>query len=169
MSDPFIGEIRMFGGTFAPMDWAFCDGQIMNISQNDTLFALIGKTYGGDGIYTFGLPDLRGRVPMHRSTPTNDYPIGAMAGAETVTPAANQVGAHTHPVRANTAVGTQTDPTNAFWAAPATARYSANPPSLEMRSTLVGNTGGTQSHENMMPFLVVNFIIALAGIYPAQE
>jgi microcystin-dependent protein len=165
MSDPFIGEIRMFGGIFAPMDWAFCNGQILQISQNDALFALIGNTYGGDGQTTFALPDLRGRVPMHRS---NEHPIAQMAGVEKVTPAANQVAAHTHAVRANKAVGGQGDPTNAIWAAPTTARYSANSPSLAMKSSTVQNAGGSQSHENMMPFLAVNFIIALAGLFPTQ-
>ncbi len=166
MSDPFIGEIRMFGGTFAPMDWAFCNGQLLSISQNDVLYALIGTTYGGDGITNFALPDLRGRAPMHRS---NEYPIGQMAGAEKVTPAANQVAAHTHVVRANKATGSQSDPTNAIWAAPATARYSANSPSLAMKSSTVQTTGSNQSHENMMPFLVTNFIIALAGLFPVRE
>ncbi len=166
MSDPFIGEIRMFAGTFAPMDWAFCNGQILNITQNSTLYGLISTTYGGDGISNFALPDLRGRVPMHRSS---EYPVGNKAGVETVTPTANQIAAHTHVVRANKATGTQDSPSNGIWAAAPDARYSATAPSLAMKSSTVQNMGGNQPHENMMPFLVINFIIALGGIYPTPD
>lgn len=170
MSDPFIGEIRIFAGTFAPMDWAFCNGQVLSIAQNDVLFSLIGTTYGGDGITNFALPDLRGRVPVHRSTETPSplYPLSQMAGVEKVTPAADQVGAHTHAVRANKATGSQSDPTNAIWAAPTTARYSTTAPNQAMKSSTILSAGGNQNHENMMPFLALNFIIALVGYYPVR-
>ncbi|RPJ26493.1 MAG: phage tail protein [Chloroflexi bacterium] len=166
MSDSYIGEIRMFGGTFAPLDWAFCQGQLLDISQNDVLYSLIGTTYGGDGVTTFALPDLRGRVPMHQG---NGYTIGQKAGMETVPMTGDQVAAHTHTVRASTSPGTQNSPANAVWAAPATARYSTNPPSLAMNSSLVSGGGGGQPHENMMPFLALNFIICLGGYYPTRD
>jgi microcystin-dependent protein len=168
MSEAFIGEIRMFGGTFAPMDWAFCNGQLLPINQYDALFALVGTTYGGDGTTNFALPDLRGRLPVHQG---NGHTIGQMAGAETVTLAANQIPAHTHAVLAKAAAGDQNSPANTVWAAAPSARYSANPPSLAMKSSLVGNAGSVQPqpHDNIMPFLAVNFIIALAGIFPTRD
>lgn len=168
MADPFIGQITMFAGTFAPMGWAFCDGQMLQISQYDVLFALIGTTYGGNGQTNFALPDLRGRLPIHQG---NGYVLGAKGGAEKATVATNELPSHTHRVAATTAVGTQSSPEKAFWAAAEnmnSAHYSAGDTNEGMRPELVGPAGGSSSHENMMPYLVINFIIALGGIFPQR-
>jgi len=164
--DPFIGEIRIFGGTFAPMDWAFCDGALLPISQYSDLYSLIGITYGGDGTTNFALPDLRGRLPVHQG---NGYPIGQKNGVETVNLAAGNLPAHQHAVRANAGTGNQSSPANGVWAAVTSARYSANQPNLAMKSSLVGAAGGGQPHDNTMPFLALNFIIALNGIFPSRD
>ena len=168
MADSFVGEIRMFGGNFAPMDWAFCDGQSLPIAQYDVLYSLIGTTYGGDGVANFNLPDLRGRLPMHQG---NGYAIGQMGGQETVTLQANQVAAHTHTVRAKDGSGDKSTPAGNVWATvPGTNHYSVDPPTLAMRSATVGQGGGNgAAHDNVMPFLVVNFIISLSGYYPSRE
>ncbi len=168
MSDPFIGEIRMFGGNFAPMDWAFCDGQLLQIIQNQALYSLIGNMYGGDGVTNFALPDLRGRLPVHQG---NGYPIGAMLGTETATVSESQMASHTHPVAANRSVGTMTSPQNAVWAAADAnkAHYAASQPNLGMKSSLVTSAGGGLSHDNMMPYLPLSFIIALNGLYPTRD
>jgi microcystin-dependent protein len=166
MADCFIGEIRIFGGSYAPYEWAFCDGQLMSIAQNDSLFSLIGVTYGGDGYNNFALPDLRGRVPMHRG---NDNYLGQKAGGETVAMEPNQVASHRHTVRASAARGTQNTPEGNVWAVAAAPRYTANTPGLAMKSSSVGGGGGGLAHDNMMPFLVLNFIISLAGIFPTQS
>jgi microcystin-dependent protein len=171
MSNPFIGEIRMFGGSFAPAGWAFCDGQQMPISENDTLFSLIGTTYGGDGQQTFALPDLRGRLPMHMGTGGGLSPrvIGEMGGVETVTLAAQQIPVHSHPPLAVSGSGNQATPQNGVWASASTSRYSSNAPSLAMNNTLINSAGGNQPHENLMPYLTISFIISLFGIYPTQN
>lgn len=166
MSQPFIGEIRMFGGNFAPVGWAFCDGQLMPISENDALFTLIGTTFGGDGENTFAMPDLRGRLPMHQG---NGYVLGQMGGVESVTLTTNQIPAHTHAAQANSAIGSQSTPANGVWAAAPTSRYSSSAPNLAMKNSLVAPAGGSQPHENMMPFLTVSFIISLFGIFPSQN
>ncbi len=166
MSDPFVGEIRMFGGTFAPMDWAFCDGQLLSISQADALFSLIGTLYGGDGTNTFALPDLRGRLPVHRG---NGYGIGQSGGQETVALQAAHLPSHTHTVQARAGSGDKDSPSGNVWASAPDARYSTADPSLAMKSSAVGYTGSSQAHNNMMPFLAVNFIISLAGLYPARS
>ncbi len=168
MSTPYIGEIRMVGFNFAPVGWAFCDGQLMDIAQNDTLFNLIGTTYGGDGQTTFALPNLAGRVPIHQGQGPglSNYVIGQMAGSETVTLATNQIPAHTHVPAANTGTGSQSSPQNALWAASPSGNYTNPPANIPMRSGLVGSSGGSQPHENMMPFVAINFIISLFGIFP---
>ena len=167
MTEPFVGEIRMFGGIFAPMDWAFCDGQTMPIAQYDVLYALIGTTYGGDGVTNFNLPDLRGRVPVHQG---NGYVIGQAGGQETVILQANQVAAHTHAVRAKDGAGNATTPSGNVWATvPDVKHYSATAPNLAMRSATVGQGGGNgAAHDNVMPFQVVNFIISLSGYFPQR-
>lgn len=170
MSNPFIGEIRMFGGTFAPAGWAFCSGQLMAISQNDALFTLIGTTYGGDGQETFGLPDLQGRIPMHQGP---GFVIGEKAGSETVTLTTQQIPSHSHPPTCQTAVGSQA-PTNGVWATTTAASstiYSNAAPTagLNFNASAVAPAGGSQPHENMMPYLVVSFIISLFGIFPSQN
>jgi microcystin-dependent protein len=167
MAEPFIGEVRMFAGTFAPNGWAFCDGSLLPISQYDALFSLIGTTYGGDGQTTFALPDLRGRLPLHAGS---GYVLGQQAGTETVTLLATQVPGHTHPPQVSTSPGTGPSPGNAVWAAGATdPLYAAGPPTGAAMAAAVGAAGGGQPHDNLMPFTVVSFIIALFGIYPSPS
>jgi microcystin-dependent protein len=166
MADSYTGEIRMFGGTFAPMDWAFCDGQALPIAQYAVLFSLIGTTYGGDGVNSFNLPDLRGRLPMHQGS---GYTIGQAGGQETVVLQANQVPVHTHVVRAKSGNGDKDTPSGNVWAATPDGRYSTATPSLAMKSSAVGNAGGGQAHDNIMPYLAVNFIICLNGYYPTRN
>ena len=167
MSNPFIGEIRMFGGNFAPAGWAFCSGQLMPISQNDALFQLIGTTYGGDGQETFGIPDFQGRIPIHQGP---SFAIGQKSGTESVTVTTNQLPSHTHVALAQTAAGSQ-GPANGVWAATASAQiYATAAPTAgaNFNAQAIGISGGSQPHDNMMPFLVVSFIISLFGIFPSQ-
>lgn len=166
MSSPFIGEIRMFGGNFAPAGWAFCDGSLIPISENDALFTLIGTTYGGDGQSTFALPDLRSRVPIHQGP---GFALGQSGGAETVTLTTNQIPSHTHTPQANSAAGTASSPSNAVWANSSLGQFdNANPADSSMAASAMGPTGGSQPHDNMVPFLAVNFILSLFGIFPSQ-
>jgi microcystin-dependent protein len=166
VSQPYIGEIRMFGGNFAPQGWAFCDGSILPISQYDTLFNLIGTTYGGDGQVNFALPDLRGRIPIHQGS---GNVIGTKAGTETITLLTAQLPVHNHIARAQSAAGGQPSPGNGFWAAVTTLNvFSLTAGSAAMNASCIPATGGNQPHENRMPYLAVNFIISLFGIYPSQ-
>jgi len=167
MSSPFIGEIRMFGGNFAPAGWAFCNGALMPIAENDALFQLIGTTYGGDGQTTFALPDLQSRIPIHVGP---GFVLAQTGGTETVTLSTNQIPAHSHVPQANSAPGTQTGPGNGIWAStsPSLNQYSNNAPSLNMDPAAIGQTGGSQPHDNMVPFLAINFILSLFGIFPSQ-
>lgn len=167
MAQPFIGEIRMFGGNFAPVGWAFCDGRLIPISQNNALFALIGTTYGGDGVSTFALPDLQCRVPVHVGP---GFALGQKAGVEAVTLTTSQLPAHSHVPQCNSNPGNQGSPQNGVWAssAPSTL-YSNAVPSATMAAAAMGSTGGSQPHDNMIPFLVVNFILSLFGIFPSQN
>ncbi len=174
MSEQYVGEIRMFAGNYAPVGWAFCDGSLLSISQNELLYSLLGTTYGGDGQTTFALPDLRGRVPLHMGTNPQtgtQYVQGQRAGVEMVTLVKNQLPAHTHPVFAQTLTDTvQTGtPTNATWAPSDFNRFSTNPPDGSMSPGAITSQGGSQPHDNMMPFLTVSFIIATEGIYPSQD
>lgn len=173
MSDPFIGEMRLFAGNFAPRGWALCEGQLLAISQNDALFSLLGTIYGGDGRTTFGLPDLRGRVPVHQGTGPGlpDARIGQTGGAETVTLTSSQVPAHSHAVRASAALGTGSAPGNALLTATGPVNsYGSGAPDLAMAAdALSTQPGGPLSHDNMAPFLAVNTIIALFGIYPSRS
>ena len=171
MSDPFVGEIRIFAGTFAPRSWAFCDGQFLAVSSNDALFSLLGTMYGGDGRTTFRLPDLRGRIPIHTGTGPGLSPrgMGANAGAETATLSASQLPAHSHPWRGYGGAAEGQTPVDASVAAPASDLYDDQTNNLgSMRASMVGATGGSQSHNNLMPALCVHFIIALFGIYPSR-
>jgi microcystin-dependent protein len=168
MSQPYVGEIRLFAGTFAPLNWALCDGSILAIAENPTLFNLIGTTYGGDGQQTFALPDLRGRVPMHMGTNGSTFQIGQSAGVESVTLTNNQIPAHSHLPQASAVAADSTNPAGAIWGVATQARpYSASAPSVAMDPNAGGVTGGNQPHDNMMPFLAINFIISLFGIYPS--
>jgi microcystin-dependent protein len=168
MSQPYVGEIRMFGGNFAPVDWMLCEGQLLSISEYEVLFQLIGTTYGGDGQETFGLPDLQGRVPVHQGQgPGATYQIGEKGGVETVTLTTNQIPVHTHPQQANSGIATQNSPAGNVLAASATTDvYVPGGPLAPLNAGIVGPTGGSQPHENMQPYAVVNFIISLFGIFP---
>jgi microcystin-dependent protein len=166
MSYPFIGEIRMFGGNFAPQGWMFCDGSLLPIAENEALFTLIGTTYGGDGQSTFALPDLRGRVPVHQGT---SFTLGQSGGEETVTLTASQIPTHTHQGRGTGDGGAATDPTNGVWAStPQLPYHAVADPQVAMAPDAVGTAGGSQPHDNMLPFLGMNFIISLFGIFPTQ-
>ena len=171
MSSPYVGEIRMFGGNFAPVGWAFCDGSLQSIAQNDVLFNLIGTTYGGDGQTTFGLPDLRGRVPIHAGTGPglSTRNLAETSGTESVTLTPTQMPLHAHLPIAGPAEGTATSPGGQSWAAStATLPYTASAANTTMNAGALAPTGGNQPHENMTPFLTVTFIIALFGIFPSQ-
>jgi microcystin-dependent protein len=182
--EPFLGEIRMFAGNFAPRGWALCDGQILSISQNTALFSLLGTIYGGDGRTSFALPDLRGRAPIHagRGDGLSNRRLGSRGGVETVTLNVTQIPSHNH-----AAAGTVTasfappnfansfNPTEASFGAPqpGTNIYTDGASNVNMKANnvnvTVGNTGGTQSHQNMAPYLTVNYIIALQGIFPSRS
>jgi len=157
----------MFGGNFAPVGWAFCNGALIPISENDALFNLIGTTYGGDGQTTFALPDLQSRVPVHVGP---GFAQGQSGGVETVTLTTSQIPAHSHVPQANSAVGNQPSPANGVWASsnPSINNYSNVAPSLNMDPAAMGASGGSQPHDNMVPFLCVNFILSLFGIFPSQ-
>jgi microcystin-dependent protein len=165
MSSPFIGEILMFGGNFAPVGWAFCNGALMAIDQNDALFNLIGTTYGGDGQTTFALPDLQSRVPVHVGP---GFALGQSAGVETVTLTSSQIPAHSHVPQANAGVGSQSSPAGGVWAQSTLNQFSSAAPSVTMAPQALASSGGSQPHDNMVPFLVVNFILSLFGIFPSQ-
>jgi microcystin-dependent protein len=169
MSSPFVGEIRMFGGNFAPVGWAFCNGALVPISENETLFNLIGTTYGGDGQSTFALPNLQGRLPMHMGTGVglSTRTIGEQGGVETVTLTTNQIPAHSHAPLAVSGNGNQATPQNGVWAGVTTSIYTSNAPATAFNPAVGGSSGGSQPHENRMPFLAISFIISLFGIYPS--
>jgi microcystin-dependent protein len=174
MSNPYIGEIRMFGGNFAPNGWAFCDGQLLPISEYDALFALLGTTYGGDGQTTFGLPNLQGRLPIHAGTGPglSSYVLGQQGGVEQVTLTTLQLPAHTHAAAATTNPGSQAAPGGAVWAASSgQALYATGTaPTVPMDPTApAAPAGGNLPHSNLMPYQCVNFIIALFGIFPSQS
>jgi len=170
--DPFIGEIRMFGGNFPPVGWAWCNGQLLSISQNDILFSLLGTTYGGDGQTTFALPDLRGRIPIHRGTNPQTgttYNMGGFSGAETVTLTVGQMAAHTHLALAQAESGNQTAPTGNVWAKSTVSQFATVAPTVAMSAQALSAVGGSQPHDNVMPFLAINYIIATEGLYPQQS
>lgn len=172
MSSPYVGEIRMFGGSFAPAGWAFCDGQLMPIAENDTLFTLIGTTYGGDGQETFGIPDLKGRVPVHMGTGPDgvSYVIGDRGGVETVTLTATQIPTHTHPMLANSGLASEFAPGGQIFAQPQTVDAYVQPaPAVALAPNLCQPIGGSQPHDNLQPYLVVSYIISLFGIFPQQN
>jgi microcystin-dependent protein len=170
--DPYLGEIRIFGGNFAPLGWAFCAGQMLPIAQYDALFSLLGTTYGGDGQTTFGLPDLRGRAPIHAGQGpglTNRTP-GEMGGSETTTLTVSTLASHTHVPQAAPDPGTSSHPTDNVWAASSIGdKQYAAAPDTSMNPATISATGGNQPHENRQPFLAANFIICLEGIYPPRS
>ncbi len=172
MSEPYVGEIRMFAGNFAPIGWAFCDGQPLPISENDTLFQLIGTTYGGDGETTFNLPDLRGRIPIHVGSGSGLTlrQLGQQGGQENVTLTTANLPSHSHGnFQASTAAGSQSAPaTNVVAASPNVRLFRPVSPVVNMSSNAVTSVGGGQQHTNLMPFQCISFIISLYGIYPSQ-
>jgi microcystin-dependent protein len=172
MSEPFVGEIRMFGFGFAPQGWAQCNGQLLPINQNQALFSLLGTTYGGDGRTTFALPDLQSRVPVGQgqSPGLSSYAEGQAGGAETVTLAATQLPGHTHPVKASSSTADSDQPEGRTLARSASHSYTAKPDaSTVMNVDMLGDAGGSQPHDNIQPYLAVNFCIALIGIFPSRS
>ena len=168
---PFIGQIMIVSFNFAPKGWAFCDGQILPISPNAALFALLGTYYGGDGTQTFALPDLRGRVPigMGQGTGLSSRPLGQAGGEEQVTLDITQIPSHTHVPMGAASVANSGSPAGNYWAMPRVLLYSAGTPDAPMNAAALGSTGGSQPHENRKPFLVLNYVIALQGIFPTQN
>jgi len=165
MAQPYVGEIRMFAGNFAPAGWMFCEGQLLPISENETLFQLIGTTYGGDGESTFALPDLRGRVPLHQG---NGLILAETGGAEEITLTVQQIPAHSHPFLASGDVGDQINLAGALTSNPnGVIPYIEDPPSVNMNPGDIGSVGGSQPHTNFQPYLCVDFIISLFGIFPS--
>jgi microcystin-dependent protein len=165
MAQPYVGEIRMFAGNFAPAGWMFCEGQLLPISENETLFNLIGTTYGGDGQSTFALPDLRGRVPLHQG---NGFVLAETGGAEEITLTVNQIPAHSHPYLVSTALVNGSTPLNNVLGQSATFQmYIQQAPNAALAATAVGPVGGSQPHTNFQPYLCVDFIISLFGIFPS--
>ncbi|MDT7542415.1 MAG: hypothetical protein QOE33_2319 [Acidobacteriota bacterium] len=166
MAQPYVGEIRMFGGNFAPAGWMFCEGQLLPISENETLFNLIGTTYGGDGQETFALPDLRGRLPIHFG---NGFILAETGGVEEVTLTVQQIPAHSHAVLCSANNGDSTQPQNNVPATNASVQiYRAQAPVAQMNTQAVGSVGGNQPHSNFQPYLCLDFIISLFGIFPSQ-
>lgn len=177
MSEPFVGEIRMFAGNFAPRGWAFCDGQLLAVSQNDALFSLLGTIYGGDGRTTFGLPDMRGRIPIHAGSGPGLSPrrLGAKAGAENVTLTVNQLPSHTHALQGTNDFAQESVPTGRVYGrTTAVDLYSTEDDGLANMNTsptqgVISAVGGSRSHSNLQAFLCIHFIIALVGIYPSRH
>lgn len=173
MAEPFVGEIRMFAGNFAPRGWAFCEGQLLAIAQNDALFSLFGTIYGGDGRTTFGLPDLRGRVPLHmgQGPGLTNRLIGSRGGVENVTLSTNNLPQHSHALRGSANFGSDTSPAGNVPATGAGANLYTSGAAAEvaMDAAALTATGAGQPHANVMPFLCVHFIVALFGIYPSRN
>ncbi len=172
MSQPYIGEIRMFGSSFAPLGWALCNGAPVAISQNDALFIVLGTTYGGDGEETFNLPDLQGRVPMHMGQGpgiSQNYTIGETAGVESVTLTTQSIPNHTHPLVGSTTPGTSKDPVGNTPAVSEGDVYVGGSSSNPLNSQAVTPAGGSQPHDNLQPYLCVTFILSLFGIFPTQN
>ena len=165
MSEPFLGEVRIYGFDFAPRSWATCDGQLLPINQNQALFSLLGTTYGGDGQTTFALPDLRGRSPMHEGA---GHTLGQKWGEENHTLTAAEMPTHTHTARGSSNAGNSPVPTNNLLGA-ANNVYRGPDNLTALHSGTVANTGGNQAHGNMQPYLTLNFCIALQGVFPSMN
>lgn len=175
MGQPYVGEIRIFAGNFPPVGWMFCEGALLPISENETLFQLIGTTYGGDGQSTFGLPNLASRVPLHcgQGTGLSNYQLGESGGVESVTLSTNQMPIHTHAMLA-TDSGQALSPANAFFATATSSQagvvaYDPNPPTTPLVSTTIQPQGGSQPHDNIQETLALNYIISLFGVFPSQN
>ncbi len=171
MSDPFIAEVRIFAGNFAPRNWAFCNGQLLQISQNTALFSILGTTYGGDGRTTTALPDLQGRAVMHpgNGPGLTSRSLGQTGGNETITLTEQQMPAHSHAVQATGVTANSTSPENAIFAQSFESESFYDSPSSLVDGPLTANTGGAEAHNNMQPYLALNYIIALQGIYPSRS
>ena len=173
MSEPFLAEIRIVGFNFAPRGWAFCDGQILPINQNQSLYSLFGTTYGGDGRTSFALPDLRGRVPIHvgQSNGGANHSLGQKSGEETHTLAANEISptTHSHDLQAAAVPADAADPDGNVLAGTEAELYAQPGALVEMSPNAVGSFGGGQAHENMQPYLALNFAIALRGLFPSRN
>lgn len=168
MAQPYVGEIRMFAGNFAPAGWMFCEGQLLPISENETLFNLIGTTYGGDGRSTFALPDLRGRVPIHQG---NGFILAETGGVEQVTLTVQQIPIHTHAFLATNNQASAFAPANqtpGITQLASTTAYGIDNPLVALPANAIGPSGGNQPHTNFQPYLCINFIISLFGIFPTQ-
>jgi microcystin-dependent protein len=168
MAQPYVGEIRMFGGNFAPAGWHFCDGSSLAIAENEVLFQLIGTTYGGDGESTFNVPDLRGRIPIHQG---NGFIVGETGGVEDVTLTVQQIPAHSHPLLGSLTLANDPNPANKLLgeSRPGTNSFYQDVAANNMAPTAIGSVGGSQPHSNMQPFLCVSFIISLFGIFPPSS
>jgi microcystin-dependent protein len=171
MSQPYVGEIRLFAGNFAPAGWGFCDGSLQAIAENETLFQLIGTTYGGDGQNTFALPDLRSRFPVHMGSLSGvTYQIGEPGGVEQVTLNSTTLPLHNHAAGCTDAAGNNANPAGGIPAVNAVASaYGAVPPNVGMNPAIIGNAGGNQPHNNIQPYLCVSFIISFFGIFPSPN
>lgn len=170
MAQPYVGEIRMFAGNFAPAGWMFCDGQTLSIAENETLFQLVGTAYGGDGEETFNLPNLQSRVPIHMGTGPDGitYQLAQMTGTEQETLTTQQIPAHSHQLTGSTAVAGSEAPANSLTGQTEANLYGQQPPLQTMNPGVVAPVGGSQPHENVQPFLCINHIISLFGIFPSQ-
>ncbi|MGP0049206.1 MAG: phage tail protein [Solirubrobacteraceae bacterium] len=167
MANPYLSELRIFTFAFAPKGWALCNGQLMPINQNQALFALLGTTYGGNGIQTFGLPNLQGRVPMHLSS---TFPEGAIVGEATHTLLSNEMPQHTHPLQGTSTAASVADPAGGLMATAADQIYTDTPGlTVTLAPATITSTGGGQPHQNEQPYLVVNVCIALVGIFPSRN
>lgn len=170
MSEPFLAEIRIVGFNFAPRGWAFCDGQVLPINQNQSLYSLLGATYGGDGRTSFALPDLRGRTAIHvgASTGTN-HALGEKAGEETHTLSSAEMAGHDHQIQGSATAGDTSTPFGNVLAREQSNPYSSAAPDVALEASWVGTAGGGQAHENMQPYLALNFCIALQGLFPSRN
>jgi microcystin-dependent protein len=167
VAQPYVGELRMFAGNFAPAGWMFCEGQLLPISENETLFQLIGTTYGGDGESTFALPDLRGRIPLHQG---NGFVLAETGGAEEITLTVQQIPAHSHPLLGSGDLATTNAPANNVFATSTGSTifpYGTDQPPATLNASTIGPVGGSQPHTNFQPYLCVDFIISLFGIFPS--
>jgi len=165
MSTPYLGEIKIISWTFAPKGWAFCNGQLLPINQNQALFSILGTTYGGNGQTNFALPNLQGRTPIHMGS---GFTLGQSGGEAAHTLTISEMPAHTHPAVASSNAASTPDPSNAFWAPAASSAYSSSP-NTSLAPQAITNAGGSQPHQNLSPYLVLNFVIALQGIFPSPS
>ncbi len=166
MSNSFLSEIKIISFNFAPKGWALCNGQLLPINQNQALFSLLGTTYGGDGRVNFGLPNLQGKAPIHMG---GDFTLGETGGEAGHTLTLSEMASHTHLIQASAAAPDQPSPVGNYWASQGRPIYSSNSPNATMNAQTVNSAGGNTAHNNMPPYLVLNFIIALQGIFPSQN